>query len=49
MSFTIDDMVSKYMNENESKSTSTAQTLKSSLIRLTKILDKDFKKFKSRS
>tara|TARA_R110002167_G_scaffold126640_7_gene307608 strand:+ start:1821 stop:2840 length:1020 start_codon:yes stop_codon:yes gene_type:complete len=46
MSFTIDDMVSKYMNENESKSTSTAQTLKSSLIRLTKILDKDFKNIK---
>ena len=42
----IEDMVNKYINENGSKSKSTAQTLTTSLIRLTKILDKDFKNIK---
>lgn len=44
MSLNINDMVQKYITENGSKSASTAQTLTTSLIRLTKVLDKDFSK-----
>ena len=48
MSLNINDMVQKYITENGSKSPSTAQTLTTSLKRLTKILDKDFSKIQSK-
>lgn len=44
MGLNINDMVQKYITENGSKSPSTAQTLTTSLKRLSKILDKDFSK-----